>query len=425
VSADTTRTATPNRTGIAGWVLYDVAIHGYGLLIPGVAYAIYFTSYVAVDTGRADMLWSVAVALPLVIAGLLSPWLGAITDKCGRRRMLLVIATLVCGIASALLVTVKRGDVFAGIALFVVAHACAVIAQSVYNSFLPLLSPPGGASRLSGFAWGISYLGGIGCFLLCLPFTRNGLSPETASDFANAFLVTAAFLLLIGMPAIAAMPRGPRPKDAGEDAAGAYRRIRSTIKGWRRDREIPKLLLAYYLVNDAIVTVIFFTAVLLNRSFGLDVQEVLVLSLVFQAIAIPATMFFGWLGSRWSQRGAIYVTLVLWAVVLALVVVARDRSGALMIVASLGLVLGSTQSLFRSLFAGMIPPDRAAEYFGFHALAGRTSSALGPVFFGAVSVATGSQRWAMASLAVFFVAGAIVLATVRFPAEDRARLQPT
>jgi UMF1 family MFS transporter len=86
-----------------------------------------------------------------------------------------------------------------------------------------------------------------------------------------------------------------------------------------------------------------------------------------------------------------------------------------MIVVSLGLVLGSTQSLFRSLFALMVPLDRASEYFGFHALAGRASSALGPFLFGAISVATGSQRLAMASLAVFFVAGGVVLATVRIP----------
>ncbi len=78
-------------------------------------------------------------------------------------------------------------------------------------------------------------------------------------------------------------------------------------------------------------------------------------------------------------------------------------------------MLGSTQSLFRSLFAGMVPIDRASEYFGFHTLVGRASAALGPLAFGVVSATTGSQRAAMASLAVFFVAGGIVLAFVRVP----------
>jgi UMF1 family MFS transporter len=169
-------------------------------------------------------------------------------------------------------------------------------------------------------------------------------------------------------------------------------------------------------VNDAVVTIIFFAAVMMKKTFDLEVQEVLMLSLAFQAIAIPSTMFFGWLGGRWSQRGAIYVTLALWMLTLGLMAFAQGHPGALMIAVSLGLVLGSTQSLFRSLFAAMVPLDRASEYFGFHALAGRASAALGPLLFGVVSATTGSQRWAMASLGVFFVAGGFVLATVRIPA---------
>ena len=403
-----------SRRSVAAWILYDVAAHGYGLMIPGVAYAIYFTSHVVVDTGKADLLWSMAVALSLVSAGLLAPWVGAIADATGRRRSLLAVATLVCGLASALLLTVGRGDVIAGIALFVLAQLGSIIGSSLYNSYLPLLATPQRAARLSGLAWGLSYLGGIACFLLCLPFTREGLTAANAGHFAYAFPVTAAFVLVIGLPAVLALPPAASSR-SGDHAVGPYRRIWSTLRRWRRDREVPKFLLAYYLVNDAIVTVIFFTAVMMKTTFGLEVQEVLLLSLLFQAIAIPATMFFGWLGGRWSERSAIYVTLALWIVTLSLLASAQGRQGAIMIAVSLGFVLGSTQTLFRSMLATMVPADRVSEYYGFHALMGRASAALGPLFFGAVSMATGSQQTAMASLAVFFVAGGIVLALVRLP----------
>ena len=133
----------------------------------------------------------------------------------------------------------------------------------------------------------------------------------------------------------------------------------------------------------------------------------------FQLIAIPATMFFGWLGDHWSQRGALNVTLMIWVLVLALMGWADGEYAPLAIMIVLGLVLGSTQSLCRSMFARMIPTDRAAEYFGFHALAGRASSALGPLLFGVVSALTGSQRMAMVSLGVFLAAGGILLAKVR------------
>jgi UMF1 family MFS transporter len=350
----------------------------------------------------------------------LAPWIGALADAGGRRRSLLLLATLLCGGATALLTGVGRGEVAAGFALFVLAQIGVTLAGSLYNAWLPELAGPAGAARLSGLAWGLSYIGSIACFLLTLPFTRGGIDGGNAAYFANTFLVTAAFVLAIGLPAIAALPAtAPSPRIEG--LATPYRRIGATMKSWRHEREVPKFLLAYYLVNDAVVTVIFFTAVMMKQSFGLAVQDVLLLSLAFQAIAIPATMAFGWLGGRWSERGAIYVTLVLWLGTLGLMLVAQGWPGAVAIALALGLVLGSTQALFRSLFAAMVPADRASEYFGFHALVGRASSALGPLFFGVVSAVTGSQRVAMASLALFFVAGGVVLWFVRVPSRSASQ----
>ncbi len=134
---------------------------------------------------------------------------------------------------------------------------------------------------------------------------------------------------------------------------------------------------------------------------------------MFQLIAIPSTIFFGWLGDRWSQRGTVYLTLMIWIVVLALMGIAEGEHAPLAIVITLGLVLGSTQSLLRSMYAQMVPPDQSGEYFGFHALAGRASSALGPLIFGLVSVMAGSQRVAMMSLGLFLLAGGILLSKVQ------------
>ncbi len=84
------------RRAIAAWIVYDMAVHGYALMIQAVGFAIYFTSFVAAGHPFAEGLWSLAVAVPLIIAGLLSPWLGAIADSTGQRRRMLGAATLIC-----------------------------------------------------------------------------------------------------------------------------------------------------------------------------------------------------------------------------------------------------------------------------------------------------------------------------------------
>jgi len=400
------------RKSVTAWIGYDIALHGYGLMIPAVGFAIYFTSFVAADHPFADGLWSLAVAIPLLATGLLSPWLGAIADTSGKRRRMLATVTLVCATASALLVFVGQGDIVAGMLLFMTAQLGFLLAMALYNAYLPLISSPETSARISGLAWGLSYLGGIACFLLCLPFIKAGVVAGNESHFANAFLVTAGFLLVVGMLSLRGFPlEGVAARKT--EQAHPYRRIWNTVRSWQHDRDIPKFLLAYYLINDAMVTVIYFTAIFMKTTFGLSMQEILVLSLIFQLIAIPSTIFFGWLGDRWNPHATVNLTLMIWVLVLALMGMAEGENAPLAIAITLGLVLGSTQSLLRSMYSQMIPPERAGEYFGFHALAGRASSALGPLLFGAVSVIAGSQRVAMMSLGLFLLSGAILLAKVR------------
>ena len=399
------------RRVIAAWIVYDIAVHGYGLMIPAVGFAVYFTSFVAAGHPFADALWSVAVAVPLIAAGLLSPWLGIVAESGGRRRLLLVVVTLVCAVASALMRWVGQGDVAAGMALFFVAQLGFLLATALYNSYLPLISTPRNAARISGLAWGLSYLGGIACFLLCLPFIRSGIVAGDEPRFANAFLVTAGFLLILGLASALGFPL-ERKGGGSTEKTNPYRRLWGTVRGWRHKREVPRFLLAYYLINDAMVTVIYFTAVFLKATFGLGMQEILILSLVFQAIAIPSTIFFGWLGDRWNQLGAVYLTLVIWIFVLALMGFAEGDYAPAAIAVTLGLVLGSTQSLLRSMYSRMLPRDQSGEYFGIHALVGRASAALGPLLFGLVSATAGSQRIAMVSLGMFLLLGAVLLAKV-------------
>ncbi len=123
--------------------------------------------------------------------------------------------TVACGAATAMLVLVDAGEVALGIAMFAIAHATHLLATSLYNSYLPLIVAPARFARVSGLAWGLSYLGSVACFLLCLPFTRDGLAPANVATFALAFPVTAAFLVAIGLPAVMGLP-ADAPSGRGE-----------------------------------------------------------------------------------------------------------------------------------------------------------------------------------------------------------------
>ena len=195
-----------------------MAAHGYNLIVSGVGFPLYFATFIAAGRGNADMLWSIALGLPLLAAGLLGPWIGALADATGRRRALLGAMTVACGTATAMLVLVGAGEVVLGIAIFAIAHTTHLLAASLYNSYLPLIVAPARYARVSGLAWGLSYLGSVACFLLCLPFTRDGLAPDNVATFALAFPMTAAFLVA-DRTARRHGPSGPRAERGGEGGA--------------------------------------------------------------------------------------------------------------------------------------------------------------------------------------------------------------
>lgn len=274
------------------------------------------------------------------------------------------------------------------------------------------------SGKVSGLGWGLGYLGGLLCFVACYPLLAGGLSPENLPRFRVTFTITAAFYLLLSLPALIVLRRVDRDRhssvaSSGRGARQAYSLLWHTLRNWRRHKEVFKFLLGFYLVSDAIVAVIFFTAIYLEQNFGLTITKILILTLVVQAIGAPATILFGFLGDRFGQKRVVLVTILIWLIVVGIMIFGTGPYTPWLMAVVMGLVLGSTQSLLRSMYAQMVPPDAVNEFFGFNAFAGKVSAVLGPLAFAALAGWSGSQRIGLLSLVAFFLLGGIVLSTVR------------
>jgi UMF1 family MFS transporter len=228
-------------------------------------------------------------------------------------------------------------------------------------------------------------------------------------------LLFAAFAVpaLAGLRRLAAAPAGAGAPGPG--ARTAYASVIGTLRHWRRHREVFRFLAGYYLVNDVLVTGLFFIAIILRARFGLTIEGLLWLALLYHVVASPATLAFGHAADRWGHRPAIYAMIAILAAVLLLLAFGEGAATPVLVVGLLALVYGSIQAVCRSLFALLVTGDKAAELFGFNAIAGRLSAALGPLLFGAIATATGSQALALASLLVFLAAGAALFVSLRMP----------
>jgi UMF1 family MFS transporter len=410
-----------SQRSVLAWILYDIASSGYVLLIPGVAFALYYRQAVCGGTAQCDAQWAVLTSLALVIAGMVSPLLGAIADLSNLRHRLFVMTTLLCCGATALLYWVHPGDIWFGGVVFILAQVGYILSAGLYDAFLPGLVPPAQVERISSVGWGLGFIGGLVCFFLAYGWLAAGLEPDNLATYRLTFLLVAGFYLTIALPALAWLPQpdhAPPVASVYRLIRRGYRRVLTTLLNWRDLPETFQFLVGYYLISDVVVTFTSFFTIHLSTVFGLSVAQILRIVLLFNLIAIPATVSVGLLSERLTGKTLLKGVIAIWVGLLLLLTFGTQAWVPGAAVVLLGLVVGSTQSICRGLYARLVPKEQAGELFGFHTLVSRLSAILGPMTYGLISATTHNQRLAIFSLMLFLLTGGWIVLKVPMPAKN-------
>jgi UMF1 family MFS transporter len=395
------------RREIVGWAMFDFANSAYTTIIVTVAFSIYFTKLVAPGQ-RADFLWGMAVLISNLVVVLGAPILGAVADDSGRKKVLLAITWLGCVAGTAGLWLVLPGAVWLGLALFVVSNVAYSYGESLAGAFLPEISTPATIGRVSGFGWGLGYMGGLVSLFLVLPLVKPGFDVDNLANLRLAWVVTAAFFLFGGLPTFLWLreraPRGPVRNLAGYAREG-FTRLGSTLRSISHFRQLARFLAVFTAFSCGLASIIAFAAIYAERTVGFDGGEIIGLFLVLQISAGLGAVLFGWLQDRIGAKRTIQIALVLWLAVTAGAWATQTKAAFWAVALVSGLGIGSLQSASRALVGLFSPRAKAGELFGFWGLASRVAYMIGPATFGAVSSWTGSQRTAVAVNGLFFLAG--------------------
>ncbi len=407
---------------VFSWCFYDFANSAYPTLIVTVAYSIYFKKIVTGGGGGGDFLWGISLSIAMIITSLISPPLSAIADRAGSRKRLLLTFAALCIAATALLTTVKAGMVAAGMVLFIAATIGFEGSLIFYNAFLPEISTPATLGRVSGWGWGLGYFGGLLCLFLVKPLLAGGFSPENLPLFRASFFAVAVFYAVFTLPVIFWL-REPQPagkRRGGPGAPGkkiplfqsvreAFRSLLETFHVLRRRAGALRFLLAFFIYNDGVVTVISFSSIYAITTLGFSMAETLELFIAVQISAGAGALAMGYLADAWGERKTILLTLANWCVVVIVAYLTGSKSAFFAVSILAGFSLGSCQAASRSLMARYIPPGGTTQTYAFYGLCGKMSSILGPLVFGGVSAATGDQRTAILSVLLFFLIGGALL----------------
>lgn len=413
--------------------MYDVADSAFTTVIVTTLYAIYFGKVVVGKPDspeEADQLWGFAASISEVVVAILAPILGAIADFSGSRKKFLGVCACTIVFFTAALYFVGPGMTSLGLGLYIVANVGFAGGGVFIDSFLPGISTEENAGRISGLKWAFGYASGLVALWLCLPLASNIVDNPTPEQVSKAQLIP---LIIAGYYAVAVLPtflflrersvKKPMPEGDNYLTVG-FRQLANTLRHIKRYKELMKLLVAFLIYNDGVVTVIYFAARYATETIKFTSEEVVTLFICMNVIAVGGALGFGLLADRIGQKSSIMISLCIWIAAVVLAYFVETKMGFYAVATLSGIGIGSCQSVTRSLVSLFTPKENAAEFFGFLGIAGKALAFLGPIVFGTISAYAQSQRPAILSIGIFFVVGIIALSFVDEAAGKEAAKTP-
>jgi UMF1 family MFS transporter len=388
------------------------ANHAFATTVLVGLFPIFFDKYwaVALSGTRSTFYLGVANSGASFVVMLIAPWLGALADRRGTKKLWFGLATALGAIATALLAVLGPGQWGTALVVFALASVGFFAGSSFQDALIVQVATEAESNRVSALGFGLGYLGGGLLFLFNVLMVLQPHwfhLPDATAATRVAFLDVALWWILFTLPLFTRVPEAPPTAEGA-----AWRELWATMRHVLRDRPVLNFLLAYWLYIDGIQT-LQQMAVDFGAKLGFATSALIQALLLVQFVAFPFALLFGRLGDRIGAKRAIYVGLAVFTAVTVLAYFMREEWQFYLLAAIVGTVQGGVQALSRSYFARLIPAERAGEYFGFYNMLAKFAAVLGPLLMGVVAIATGNQRLSILALALFFILGAWLLSRVQ------------
>jgi MFS transporter, UMF1 family len=404
------------RRVINAWAMYDWANSAFAVIILTAVFPVYYRA-LASDAGAspedATAYWAYTASFSVLVVALVGPLLGAISDILASRKRFLAIAVGAGVFGSIGLAFLGPGMFLAASLVFALANFGFTGGNIFYEALLPYIARANDIDRVSARGYALGYLGGG---LLLVIVSLSILRPDwfwlPGRDFAlrASFISVAIWWALFALPLFrhVAEPAASCPAPAGATIAGGFQRLRSTLGRIRRYREVALFLLAFWIYNDGINTIIKLAAAY-GDEIGVDHNDILVALVLTQFVGFPCSIGFGSLAGYLGAKRSILLGLAAYTSICVAGFFMKSAAHFYALAVMVGAVQGGTQALSRSLFVTMVPKARSAEFFGFFSTGEKFAGVIGPAIFGIIGQLTGSSRWGIVSVTLLFIAGAILL----------------
>jgi len=438
--------------GKFSWALFDWANQPFFTVVTTFIFAPYFTSFVVGDPVTGQAYWGYAQAAAGVLIALLSPVFGSIADAGGPRKPWVAIFVAMCALGSFSLWWAVPGQ-SSGLIWILVAIVIATIGVEFSlvfnNAMLPSLTSPEKMGRLSGFGWGLGYLGGLAAlFIVLLGFSMPdeplfGLDKAMHEHDRITGPLSGLWFVIFILPMMVFTP-DVKPTGIGKRQAVVvgFATLLKTLKSLRHNKNIVFFLFARMFYNDGILALIGFSGIYAAGLFGWDTLSLGIFGILINVFAIAGSFIGGWLDDRLGSKPAIVISVLGLAVASVGVLSISNGEVLFGLPASMpsedsgflgsgaeqvfmvfsfimGFFFGPAQAASRTLVARLAPRENVGEFFGLFALSGKATAFVAPLAIGIVTDLSGQQRPAMIVIFLLLITGAALMSFVQEPKDSR------
>ena len=410
-----------------GWYFYDFANSAFASTVLTLFLGPYLTALAKAAAGpdgyvhpfglaiEPRSVWSFCISLSVISQVLTLPLVGAIADHGRKKKELLALFAYLGAGATMAMYFLQGAQYLLGVFLFFVANLSFGCANVVYNAFLPEIATPQERDEVSSTGWALGYLGGGLLLILNLALYTNAARLGVAEGMAVRISLCSAGLwwAVFALIPLRALRNGGQARAGVNVFQAGFGQLWHTVRQLPKYPETLKFLAAYLLYNDAIQAIIALSGQFGSDELGIPMGTLTLAILMVQFVAAAGAAAFGFLAGKITALRAVCLALVCWiGIVIYAYVAVRSTAEFFVMAALVGLIMGGSQALSRSLYSLMIPQGSEAEYYSLYEISDKGTSWMAPLIFGLALQMTKSYRVAILSLIVFFVLGLLLLVQV-------------
>ncbi|MGQ9818971.1 MAG: MFS transporter [Candidatus Kapaibacteriales bacterium] len=420
------------RSVLLGWYLYDWANSAFVTSVVTVFLGPYLTSLsraISDSNGfitnfgfaiYSDSLFTYLVSFSVILQAIILPILSSIADYTNQKKSFLFFFAFLGSFFAMCLFFLKAQTIVLGSVAFVLANLFFGLSVVMYNSLLNHIAEVEDRDQISSIGWAYGYLGGgivltISLVLFTFRSTFNILE-EQAIRFSMLLAgFWWAFFSFVSYQKLRPLSLITIPLRTKSIFSKSLLQLRFTISNISKNKNATIFLIAYLFYNDGIQSIIVVSSIFGKHELGLSLDFLIIVILLVQFIAFLGALLFERIAKSFSAKNTIFFSLVVWiAIVLYAFTFLTTREEFLLLSILIGLVLGGSQALSRSFFSVLIPKNCEAEYFSLYEISEKGTSWIGPAVFGLVLQFSGSYKFAILSLILFFLIGFFLLYFVEY-----------